>query len=273
MFFIFGKIFGALFGAIIAGPVGFLIGLGIGHIFDRSLKMTMHSASDSSFAQKVFFSTTFEMMGYIAKADGRVSEQEIAMARNVMANLQLDREQRMKAIQYFNLGKSPQFNWDTTMDHFIKNCGQHPQLVQLFVEIQLQGAFVDGIQYQYKRHIIERLCEKLGIPGAVLAHMEARFYAEQAFRQSRQRRQERTYQAPPPRPARDELMIAYGVLGVTSTATAQEVKKAYRKLMSQHHPDKLVSKGLPEEMIKVATEKTQNIQRAYELICDARGIT
>ncbi len=59
---------------------------------------------------------------------------------------------------------------------------------------------------------------------------------------------------------------AYDLLGVKASDSDTEIKKAYRRLMSQHHPDKLVSKGLPEEMIKLATEKTQQIKKAYEQI-------
>jgi len=61
------------------------------------------------------------------------------------------------------------------------------------------------------------------------------------------------------------------VLGVTAQADDDEIKKAYRRLMNQHHPDKLVSKGLPEEMIRLATQKTQEIKAAYERIRQARG--
>jgi len=61
-------------------------------------------------------------------------------------------------------------------------------------------------------------------------------------------------------------------LGVSNKDTTPHIKKAYRQLMSQHHPDKLVSKGLPDEMIRMATEKTQRIQKAYEMICKERGV-
>ena len=62
------------------------------------------------------------------------------------------------------------------------------------------------------------------------------------------------------------LQDAYGILGLTSSATMAEVKKAYRRLMNQNHPDKLVAKGLPEEMMRLAKEKTQKISKAYETI-------
>jgi DnaJ like chaperone protein len=65
---------------------------------------------------------------------------------------------------------------------------------------------------------------------------------------------------------------AYDVLGIDRTASDAEVKKAYRRLMNQHHPDKLIAKGLPEEMIRIATEKTQQIKQAYEQIKTDRGM-
>jgi len=68
----------------------------------------------------------------------------------------------------------------------------------------------------------------------------------------------------------EALKEAYAVLGVTSAASDGEVKKAYRRQMNEHHPDKLVSKGMPEEMVKMATEKTQEIKAAYELVVAQR---
>ena len=135
--------------------------------------------------------------------------------------------------------------------------------MQMFIEIQLQAAFVDGLQNRNKRYALERLCDKLHIPHAVLSRIESQFYAQQSFNEEKPRYQ---YSA------QDELKAAYNLLGINAQATDQQVKKAYRQLMSQNHPDKLVAKGLPEEMIKLATEKTQKIQKAYELVCQARGI-
>ncbi|MGJ8687769.1 MAG: DnaJ domain-containing protein, partial [Spongiibacteraceae bacterium] len=66
------------------------------------------------------------------------------------------------------------------------------------------------------------------------------------------------------------LQDAYKAIGVEETASDAELKKAYRRLMSEHHPDKLIAKGVPEDMIKMATEKSQEIQAAYEMIKKSR---
>ena len=78
------------------------------------------------------------------------------------------------------------------------------------------------------------------------------------------------YQQGSQRASIDELGNAYQALGVTSSESDREIKKAYRKLMSQHHPDKLIAQGVPEDMIKVGTEKAQEIQAAYDLIKTSR---
>ena len=64
---------------------------------------------------------------------------------------------------------------------------------------------------------------------------------------------------------------AYAILEVSPTSSKQDVKRAYRRLMSKNHPDKLIAKGLPESMIKIANEKTQAISKAYEQICESKG--
>lgn len=257
--YIIGKIVGGLVGALL-GPFGFVLGLLVGHLFDRGLALNESILTpDVNLARKVFFKTTFIMMGCIAKADGRVSEKEIQMAETVMRQLRLDAQQKKAAIEYFNQGKASQCDSEAILDNFIRNCGYHPQLIQTFIEIQLKSAFVDGIEDPLKRQVLEQLCHKLNIPSALLSQMEAQFYAERVFRK-------------PQRTVQDELASAYALLGISEKASDPQLKKAYRQAMSQNHPDKLVAKGLPESMIQIATEKTQKIQKAYEVICKVRGI-
>jgi len=261
---ILGKILGAVFGSLVAGPLGFILGIVVGHFFDKGLALNDMNSPQVALAKKIFFKTTFMMMGHIAKADGRVTEREIQAARNAMAKLQLSATQKQLAIQFFNEGKSAQFDARSALNTFVEHCGRHPQLVQLFVEAQLQAAFADGLD-SHKRALLEQLCDRLNVPRFLLDQMSA-FHNYQSHSHSH------SQSWAPKQAQQDELTNAYALLGVSNKDTTPHIKKAYRQLMSQHHPDKLVSKGLPDEMIRMATEKTQRIQKAYEMICKERGV-
>lgn len=268
-----GKIIGAFFGYLLLGPIGFFIGLFIGHYFDRGLHLTLkfpfdtayHSSSQQQI-QKTFFNATFTIMGYVAKANGRVSEAEIRLAKHVMAQMNLSSEMRRKAIDLFNIGKQPYFNLTQALQELRQVCGNQINLLRMFVEIQLQIAHADGTLSPHQQQILQHICQQLGFSPLDFRIFTNRSYGEQSYQQRQQ------YNYRPQQPPHDLLADAYKILGVANTATNAEVKKAYRRLMSQHHPDKLVAKGLPEEMMKLATEKTQEIKAAYERICKARGI-
>lgn len=263
---IWGKILGALLGWGMAGPMGLVLGVIAGHFFDKGLSGHLAIEREAAKVKGIFFKTTFMIMGYIAKADGRVSEEDIAMARHLMVHLHLTPIQTKEAMRCFYIGKAPDFEWEEQMQTFIQYCGYHPQLVRLFIEMQLQAAFAEGVASPKKRYILERLCHLLHVPSSLLEQLEKRFHAERRYEEARQQRQ---YRAPSPR---EGAQYAYELLGISPTATDQEVKRAYRKLMSQHHPDKWAAKGLPESMIKMTTEKAQTIRKAYEQICALRGM-
>jgi DnaJ like chaperone protein len=267
-----GKIIGAFFGYLLFGPVGFLLGLFIGHYFDRGLHLTLKTPFSHQFQarqtiQKTFFDATFSIMGYIAKADGRVSEAEIRLAQHVMRQMNLNHTMRLHAIALFNRGKQASFNLDQVLHELREVCGNQINLLSMFIEIQLQIANADGHLSPKQQQLLQHICQRLGFTAFDFRGFSNRYRAEQNY-QRQQHYQYQSRQTPPP----SLLENAYKILGIARTATDAEIKKAYRRLMSQHHPDKLISKGLPEEMLKLATQKTQEIKEAYEQICKARGI-
>lgn len=273
---IWGKIIGGFFGFLLAGPFGLIIGIFIGHLFDRGL--THHqgwsfSAANQSIAQQVFFDSTFLVMGHIAKLDGRVSEAEIQAARAIMNRLGLNEAMRQKAINMFNQGKLASFNLEETLQKLAQACQRNKVLLKLFVEIQMQTALAEHHLTPEKQKVLQKICQYLGFAPLNFSLFEHLFNFEQAFRQqSGYQQQQGGYYHSSHSRHQLHLKDAYAILGVSETATPAEIKKAYRKQMSQHHPDKLLAKGLPEEMIKIATEKTQNIKAAYERICAAKGM-
>jgi len=265
-----GKIIGGICGLLLTGGsiFGALFGVWIGHWFDKSLGYNSFNSNNSQ-AQKAFFDTTFLVMGHIAKADGRVSESEIQVARKVMRRFGLTGEKKQAAMHLFNQGKKTTFRLNETLANFKKICPFDRALMYSFIEIQLQAAYADGYINSKTRHILQNISSILGLGQLnfvlydMLFGLKSGYTYQQHYQQNYYQQTSRPYHS---------IHDAYMVLGVNKNATDSEVKKAYRKLMSQNHPDKLIAKGLPEEMIKVATEKTQKIQKAYEQICKARGM-
>lgn len=258
-----GKLAGGSLGFALGGPLGAMIGAMLGHQFDKPSTRRGQIGFDANSqerTQAAFFTATFSVMGYLAKADGRVSPQEIQLAEQVMVQMRLNREQRAAAIGLFNQGKQADFVLDDVLEQFRRECRRKVTLMQMFIEIQLQAAYADGIKHPAEERILRHICTVLGYPHTLLSQLESLIFAQQ-----------RGYQETARASSESELKNAYRILGVSSSAPDAEVKKAYRRLMSQHHPDKLVSKGLPEEMIEVATSKTKEIQKAYDLIKECRS--
>lgn len=261
-----GKALGALVGLLIAGPVGAIFGMFLGHLFDvqvESVKRRPAQSGDDTASvsvQEAFFRATFQVMGHVAKADGRVSEEEIRAARAMMDELRLGEREIQFAMQLFNQGKSPSFPLDMTLGQLHSVWQSRPDLTRMFVQIQLQAALWGDAMNPAGRRVLSRVCDALGVSAYELVQMEALL---------RMQKSSRRHEA---KPKVDRVTEAYGVLGVPSDASDAEVTKAYRRLMSQNHPDKLVAKGLPESMMKVAEEKTRQILAAYEVLREARGL-
>jgi DnaJ like chaperone protein len=258
-----GKALGAVVGVFAGGPVGALAGAFIGHLFDAHASAGS-GTSDASLAgsldvQESFFSATFQLMGHIAKADGRVSEDDIRAARAMMTELRLAEREVQRAIELFTQGKAPDFQMDGVLRDLYARCRKRPDLCRMFIQIQLQAALWSGSLHPAARRVLSRACDALDLSAYELVQMEA------LLRMQRSARQPRAAQ-----PAVDRLTEAYAVLGVGHTASNPEVTKAYRRLMNQNHPDKLLAKGLPESMMKMAEEKTRQIRSAYEVVRDAR---
>jgi len=260
-----GKLVGGTFGFMIGGPIGALLGAALGHNFDRGIDLqTGPTSGNQERVQTVFFTTVFSVMGHLAKADGRVSPEEIAMAEHVMSQMQLEKEQRKVAISLFNEGKRADFPLDEVLYQFRQECNRRSNLIQMFLEILIATAMADGRLDDAERGVMLSICQFLGIPRTYFEQLLSMVAAQQNFSGYTS-----SGRAAPATGARIE--DAYKVLGVASTASDDDVKKAYRRQMNRHHPDKLVAKGLPEEMIKIATEKTQEIKAAYDLIKSSRG--
>jgi DnaJ like chaperone protein len=257
-----GKIVGALVGFWATRSIwGALIGAMIGHLIDQGALSTGGGAGSATIPE-VFFRTTFELMGHVAKSDGRVSEAEIQAARRLMQELNLGPADVALAIDFFRAGKSPTYNFDVAVERLREACGQRHDLLRAFIELQLRAALAGNGMSPPARSILTRLAERLGMSGIEFARMEAILRTRQEFRAG----------SPGPAGSAKSMAEYYAELEVDAAVSDSELIKAYRRQMSRHHPDKLVANGLPESMARVAKEKTQRIQEAYEEIRAARGM-
>ncbi|MDC9720024.1 MAG: co-chaperone DjlA [Gammaproteobacteria bacterium] len=258
-----GLVLGALIG-LTGGLSGVLFGAAIGYYLDKLIRSVAGAESwTQAKAQTAFFDATFCVMGKIAKADGQVTAEEIEYAQAVMTRMQLTGTLRKRAIECFGQGKDPGFDLSQVLEPLRRALVNNPSVRQMFIEIQLQAALADGEFSPSEGRVLAEVCQLIGISQREFEAIVERLKAEQSFHQGGGQGE---FEAS----GSHGLKQAYGVLGVPQDCDAKTLKTAYRKLMSQHHPDKLVARGLPDEMMQIAKEKTQEIQAAYDAVKKSR---
>ena len=267
---IWGKLLGGFFGFMFGHFFGLILGVWLGHRFDvavgRNFNMQdgiLGGRGNSADKQKIFFETAFSVMGHVAKSKGKVTQTDIQVANAYMDQMNLHGIARTQAQAAFTAGKAGDFALVETLQEFVRVLHGERNVLQMFLAIQVQVAFSDGEIDENEKLILYTIAENLSFSRFELDRLIQMIQGQQHFHQGGQGgQQQNTAQS------EDD---AYQVLGVDSSSTDKEIKRAYRKLMSQNHPDKLASKGLPEEMMELAKEKTQDIQKAYELLRTNRG--
>ena len=251
--FIAGYYFFELFGA--------LLGLFLGSIIDRMRALGAGALNplQNAIRQAVFLETVFISMGKLAKADGRVSQDEIDHVEQFMQKLGMTAEHRQQAIALFKRGAEPEFDIEPVCRKFISICGQTRNLKEVLLAYLIVMALADGHFHPAEEALLTEIAGRLG-------------YGPAAFRQMVEMVLNQSHFAGGQAGTQAALDDAYKALGVTKDSSDAEVKRAYRKLMSQYHPDKLMGQGVPEDMIAMATEQAKEIQLAYDLIKKNRNV-
>lgn len=264
-----GKIIGASCGFFFGDAVGALLGLAIGHIIDKSfrgkqpLKFVRLPHTDLSQIQPEFFTSLFSIMGYIARAMGRDEDEEVQMVKHLMDRMGISSERRGDTLRLFKQGKSDAFPLQNMVGQFYISCRNEPNLLEMFIEIQLYAAYCHGRMNAVAKQIILNICYQLDLTHSEYDRIE--ILVRKEHEAARRHKAEKI--------ASDGgigLENAYAVLNTPPTASNDEVKAAYRRMTSKHHPDKLVARGLPEEMLKMSEAKTREIRAAYERIREVR---
>lgn len=260
-----GKLIAGLLGYLVGGFFGGIVGVLIGHQFDRGLHGVLRpmSSQQRHLIQRVFFETVFRLLGHLAKADGRISEAEIQHTEQLMSGMGLTSEHRRQAIIFFKEGAAADFSLENALQRFQDVCAGHNNIRRMLLNYLISQALADGELHSAEESILRRVAEKMGFSAALFDQLLKMIRAQSRFRD---------YKASDPAApgGSDQLASAYAALGVTPQSSDSEIKRAYRKLISENHPDKLIGQGVPADMVKLATERTQEIQRAYELIRSSR---
>lgn len=257
-----GKLIGGLLGLYNMGILGGLFGVFIGHLFDRALRQFNENESPEALQaiQTTFFNTTFTLIGFLAKTDGRVSQEEIDQTQQLMDKMGLTADHKREAIRLFKMGCASDFTPGETLARFNEVCGHRARLKQMLIIYLINTALADGKFDTREESALTQIAETLNFSHLAFVQLLRMLRAQETF--SDNTYQQRTnHQANP-----DEISEAYAALGLNTSASKIEVKRAYRKLMSEYHPDKLIGQGVPEDMIKLATERSQEVQTAYDLI-------
>lgn len=297
-----GKILGALFGFLLLKIPGALLGLIVGHFFDKGLSNDFSSSggfrrffADHARLQNsaVFFHALYACLGHIAKADGEVTQSEINVATRLMDDMNLNANERKEAQQAFREGKDPDFPLHNILKDLKHELHDQKIILQAFLEMLIEASFADGQLSVKEVEVLDKVAKELGFTPKDLEGLIRRFEAELRFRQRRddvfrtreeaharaqeqaKQWQERARQQYSQQQGRSQapqysneqrLADAYRILNVSPTADKKTLKRAYRKAMNEHHPDKLMAKGLPEKAMQMAKSKAQDIQAAYALI-------
>ena len=252
-------VIGAIIGLLAGGPVGLIAGGIIGYLASKALRLTV--IGGLRVAQTELIESVFAVMGALCKADSVVSRDEINTVEQIFGMLHLTDEQRRLAKSAFSDGKQPHFDLDAAVDRFAAISRGRAPLVQLFLHLQCMAVAADGQFHPAEHAMLVRVAGRLGLTEGDVAQLESLLRAAT----------DGAAGGPSGRPPQDRLADAYVALGVTSEAAPADIKRAYRKLISKNHPDKLAARGLPESMRAVAEERSREINAAYDLIKSSRA--
>jgi DnaJ like chaperone protein len=266
---IIGSFVGALIGVMLVSPVLKILAVAAGYFagrqFDRGFAAERHAfdtpGRSSGRLPEDFVRALFLCMGHLAKADGRVTEQEIRAARVVMHRLDLSPAQVRKAIHWFDEGKRPGFPLEETVRELRRTHARRAEQRSLFVRLLLEVVLAGSRLRPRERGLVWTVCTELGIGRVELAQLEAMILAQKGFRRS-----------PAGTADTARLRRAYATLGVDESSSNDEIKRAYRRLMNRNHPDKIAANDPDDAAVADAERRTREIRAAYEMLKARRSI-
>jgi DnaJ like chaperone protein len=193
----------------------------------------------------------FVLLGRLAKADGRVQESHIAQARNEMKLLGLDEPARQRAMAAFGRGKAGS---DALGGHLRRLHG-HPTTAEGLLRACWRMAWADGRIGPHEQQLLLDWGNWLGWAAPRVRGLGADYVPAS-----------RTLANPT-----GAYTEALRLLGVTDASEPDQIKRAYRRLLSRNHPDKLQGMGASPAQVRAATERTRELHSAFEVIRQRQG--
>ncbi|CAM5341669.1 co-chaperone DjlA [Rhodanobacter lindaniclasticus] len=255
-----------IFGLLIGHAPGAVVGAVLGFIFDNLRHSQRRQATPEAGG---FVGPLFTLLGAVAKSDGRVSEAEIAVAERLMTRMGLTAEQRAQAVASFNAGKQPEFDVTRTIAELRNWVGLRRDHAFPVLDVVIETVLSEGNPGPEKMSILRQLAFALRVSDMeLMALMAMKGYAwNGGAGGSRQHYGNSGGYVPPQRAPQGP--DPYAVLGIDRNADERTIKRAYRKLISEHHPDRLGD--LPEDMRKRAESRASEINAAYDRVKEMRG--
>ena len=237
---IWGKIGGGAAGLLVGGPVGAALGLVAGHyLFDRSAETP--EGGDPGIA---FTIAMIGLAGKMAKADGVVTEEEIDAFERIF---RVPPEEQATVRRFFDLARQDTAGFEAYAQQIARMYAAQPAVLEDILDGLFEIAAADAVLHPDEEAFLERVAEIFGYSPGEFRRIRASHFAPDA--------------ADP-----------YVVLGVGYEADNDEIKRTYHRLVRENHPDSLIARGVPEEFVKIATDKLAAINGAYEKILQERGV-
>ncbi len=250
-----GKMVGGTIGFAIGGPIGAIAGAAFGHTFDKKEKKYLgydeaafhDRLSNTEEAQLTFFIAAFSMLAKIAKADGRVTDKEIASVESFMRHeLNLSGESMKTAQNIFREAVHSNESFEDFARQLYGVFRTQPRLIELMMDVLVRVSAVDGKISPEEEALLHKAAEIFNISEQAYATFKSKYVRD--------------------------VNRYYALLNCDESWSDEQIKKQYRKMVSEYHPDKIAAKGLPEEFVKFANDKFREIQEAWEQIKKERGI-
>jgi DnaJ like chaperone protein len=236
---IWGKLAGAAAGLAVGGPIGALLGGVAGHyVID-------HEDKEAPAENQVAFTVGVIALGAkMAKADGVVTLDEVNAFKDAF---KVPEAEMHNVARIFNLAKQDPAGYEAYAEQLATMFKGNRKVLEDVLDGLFHIAWADNELHPREEEFLARVAKRFGFTETEFTHIEAR----QALTEERN---------------------PYHVLGVTSRISNDELKSRYHTLVTEHHPDALIARGVPSEFVTLANKKLAAINEAYHTIAKERRI-